>query len=96
MATQDELNEDLAKAEEALAQAKAAVQARQALTEEQALAVDLHEMQCHFKGSMDCGWGWEQDWKGHEHKEYLRKAEKMLAVTDIATARKIVRIYRGF
>lgn len=96
MTTQDQLNENLAKAEEALAQAKAAVKARQELTPEQTLAVDLHEMKCPVKGSMECGWGWETDWKGYEHKDYLGKAQKMLAVTDIATARKIVKIYRGY
>lgn len=95
MATQDELELDLAKAEEALARARAAVKARQKLTPEQALAVDLHEMDCRMKGSMECGWGWEKDWNGHEHSRYMRQAIKMLAVADAGTVRKIIAIYRG-
>jgi hypothetical protein len=95
MSTQEQLEERLAKAQEELAQAQAAVKARQELTPAQALAVDLHEQQCYSKGAMEDAWGWEKGWALGEHQAYLKKAEKMLAVTDIITIRKVLKIYNG-
>ena len=84
-----ELREKLAKAEAKIAQFNA-------LTEDQRLATLIHEKQCHWNHTDGCGWFYadEKDptiWvREFSRKEYIKKAQNILAATDYDTALKVL------
>ena len=52
------------------------------------LAIELHNVLCRANHIDDCGWFYEKknridDWNGHSHRQYLKKAE---AITKQAEA----------
>lgn len=51
---------------------------RAAMSEDQRLAVELHEFLCHWNHTDGCSWGYEKDWTGYAHKQYLEKAQTVL------------------
>lgn len=52
--------------------------ARAALTDDKRLAVELHEFLCHWNHTDGCSWGYEKEWTGYAHKQYLEKAQNVL------------------
>lgn len=47
------------------------------------LAKELHSMLCTHNHTDGCGWHYEvhnkiEDWTGHAHSEYLKKAQKLI------------------
>jgi uncharacterized protein YecT (DUF1311 family) len=78
-----EVEELEAKLRRAMERLDAAEQAEAALSEEQRLAVELHELTCHANHTDGCGWFYEQiakqhDWGGITHVSYLRCADRLL------------------
>ena len=58
------------------------VEAKLEYTDHQ-LAKELHGILCRWKHTDGCGWHYEMkdkkdDWTGHAHTEYLRKAQKLI------------------
>jgi len=50
---------------------------------DQQLAKELHSMLCTWNHTDGCGWFYEikndqDDWNGHSHGEYLKKAQKLI------------------
>ena len=74
------LREQLAQAEERLQEAEAA---EAALTDEQRLAVALHDELCTWNHADGCGWfyeftGKQHDWSRSAHDNYLMKAGRLI------------------
>lgn len=56
---------------------------RSTLSEEQQLAIFLHQHLCHSNHTDGCSWSYEihgvnEDWEGHAHKKYLEMAKRMI------------------
>lgn len=72
----------------------------QTLPENKQLAIWLHSKLCHHNHTDGCGFFYEihdleDNWEGYAHKEYLEKADDVLAVTkDINMIKNIVEIIR--
>lgn len=54
------------------------------LSENQRMAILLHENLCHSNHTDQCWWGYEMDgiehdWTGWTHKKYLEKADKLIS-----------------
>lgn len=63
------------------------------LTSAQKLATIIHDETCYHNHTDDCSWCYE-DWNkkplGWAKSKYLKKAEKMLKITDYTTAKNII------
>jgi hypothetical protein len=70
------------------------------------LATELHDILCTHNHTDGCGWHYEfknkkDDWLGHAHSEYLKKAQKLIShcdqhcmnIYDTLAAFKLVRGY---
>lgn len=71
------------KLKDAQARLEAARAAEAELTEEQRLAVELHELTCTANHIDACGWGYEftnrkHDWRGAAHNDYLTYATRLI------------------
>ena len=72
--------EQIKQLEDQIAKLKAEDDAFSALSEDEQMAITLHEMLCRHNHHMDgCGWGYEfvnrqHDWSGYEHGVYMQKA----------------------
>jgi hypothetical protein len=64
----------------------------QSLSEDKKLAETLHKMLCTCNHTDGCGWYYDKDWNQAEHKHWLEKAQKLLAITDTNTMLKIVEV----
>jgi hypothetical protein len=70
------------------------------------LAKELHGMLCTHNHTDGCGWHYEfnnkkDDWFGHAHTEYLKKAQKMICHCeehglDIASTLTAFKLIRGY
>lgn len=66
------------------------------LSEDQQLAIFMHEKLCHYNHTNACSFYYEvkegfiHDWAMFQHAEYLKKAQALLAVVDYETAVKAV------
>lgn len=59
------------------------------------LAIFLHDMTCRYDHTEGCGWFYEikngkHDWSRYAHQQELRRARKLLEITDADTIKKIV------
>lgn len=90
------LEEEVVKAEEALAAAQTKLNEFRYLPEVQQLATLLHQKQCRYNHTDACSWEYE-NWNTEPAKHrtrlrYAEKAEKMLAEVDFATAEKVLNL----
>lgn len=97
--TMEDLQERLEQARRDVEEAERAMADRNALTEEQRLAIDLHELLCTANHVDQCGWDYEHGdrmWDNGTHALYLERAKGTLAVVDAETALKVLRVTRRY
>lgn len=76
------LQEQIKQKEAELAELKLRIEQEQKLSDDEKLAIQLHDILCTWNHTDGCSWHYElnnnvHDWNGHAHKEYLRKAVKL-------------------
>src|SRR6478609_3883476 len=81
MRTEAQIQEDLARMQQELEDVREEAAKRAALPEDKQLAIELHELLCHWNHTDGCGWYYEKDWVGYAHERYLEKARGVLADT---------------
>lgn len=74
---------EIAAHEAEIAELKREQEAFRALTPTQQLAISLHDAQCRYNHTDQCGWFYEihkgvHDWSGYAHADYLKKARKVV------------------
>ena len=70
------------------------------------LAKELHGMLCTWNHTDGCGWHYEiknkqDDWTGHAHSEYLKKAQKLICHCndtgiDVGATLAAIKLVRGY
>ncbi len=79
-----------------LADAKADLDELNQMPEIKEVATELHELLCHWNHTDGCGWFYDKgDWSEYSRKEYLEKAEAVLAITDTDTVLKVIKASRN-
>lgn len=81
MRTEADIQKDLDRMQQELEDVRAAAAEKAALPEDKQLAIELHELLCHWNHTDGCGWFYEKDWTGYAHERYLVKARAVLADT---------------
>lgn len=89
IAKRNQTREELDRIERELAE-------RNALTPEQELATELHEMLCNWDHMTGCYWNLEKHWDSSARQRWMNKAERISALSDPETALQIVKIAREF
>lgn len=66
--------------------------------EDERLADFLHEKLCHWNHTDGCSWHYEtaDGWNGQAHIKYLKKARRMLQISDYDSIVKIIKISKEF
>lgn len=92
-----DIDKEIEKQKKLLEELEAKKKKEMAMSPAQRLAVWLHDSQCHYNHTDQCGWGYEitggnHDWSRRTHADYLAKANTLLTFTnDIELIKNIIR-----
>lgn len=81
MKTEAQVQAEIDALDEELKSIRAEMAKRAAMPEDQRLAIELHEFLCHWNHTDGCSWGYEKEWTGYAHAQYLEKAQDALKKT---------------
>ena len=95
----DELSQEITDLENEAREKKMMREQLRQLDSPYILAIALHANLCHYNHTDGCGWMYTKDidynaWKTDtSRKKYLEMAKRVLEVTDVATAMKIINAF---
>lgn len=91
------VDNEIVKVQQELERLKKEKERQQSLTNEEYLAEWLHSKYCSHNHTDGCGWEYERNWDGTQHKEYLKKSKNILALSvDVETVKKIIEAFKGY
>ena len=103
MTTRDELTTNIARLRNEITKAEQEVRDFEKLTPAQELATEIHKAFCrsarHVGGdfdSGDCRWFHDETWDAYNRNRYLKKAKRMLQITDLETGIEIIELMKSF
>ena len=97
MTTRAELTTKITQLRNEITKAEQKVGDFEKLTPAQELATEIHKAFCQAATYDDgCMWGYEKKWDAYNHDRYLKKAIRILQITDLKTAVEVIGLIKSF